>query len=107
MARILASGLVTLRCDFCHIPALSAVLPSKVMLPGKGCRMFECDDKGIESRAAAAALLQNLRVRLLKADHELRRIGEMIRRTNETIRSSREAILRTNVLVQPSKMPGE
>ena len=60
----------------------------------------------MKSRHAEAAVetpLTGLRLQLQHADHELRSLRAMIKRTKEAIRSSREAIVRTNTLVLPDE----
>jgi hypothetical protein len=61
---------------------------------------------GMESKqvlSTAETLLRGVSVQLENAEHDLRMLRATIKRTNEVIRSSREAIVRTDALVQPDE----
>lgn len=56
-----------------------------------------------QAKAAVEEVLRGISVQLTYAGHQLRSFTAMIKRTNQAIRSSREALVRTNTLVQPNE----
>lgn len=53
--------------------------------------------------AAVDEILRAISVQLKYADHELQSLTAMINKTNQAIRSSREALVRTNMLIPPEE----
>lgn len=63
--------------------------------------------KSKQAIAAAEALLRDTSFQLEAATKELNGLRATLERTKATIRSSREAIVRTNKLVQPDEWPDQ
>jgi len=59
--------------------------------------------KSKHALAAARTLLRGVRIQLEHAEYDLRTLRATIHRTSEAIRTSREAIVRTNMLVHPDE----
>ena len=63
--------------------------------------------KSKRAQAATDLLLRCIGIQLEDAQSQLQSLRATVNRTNETIRSSREAILGTNTLVQPANSAKE